>query len=107
MEPDLWSLLRAFCGSSGADESETFHNHVVKEALVGVRLVSHGGCRQAAWVRICLLPSQPGAAPLSETSGILPNNSSDLIRKKRKKLSSSFVADNTRRSTTVGAKGGL
>ena len=107
----LWSQIFGlcwgfFCCSSSADEPETFHNHVVKEPLVGVRLVSHGGCHQAAWVRICLLPSQPGGAQLSETSGISPNNSSDLIWKKRKKLSSFFVADNTRRSTTVGAKGG-
>lgn len=72
-----------------------------------LRLVSHGGCHQAAWVRICLLPSQPGKAQLSETLGISPSNSSDLIWKKRKKLSSFFVADNTQRSTTVGAKGGL
>lgn len=75
-----------------------------------VRLVSHGGCHQAAWVRICLLPSLPGEAQLSETLGILPNNSSNLILKKREKSCLHFfffVADDTQRSTTVSARGRL
>lgn len=80
---------------------------MVKELPVGVRLVSRGGCHQAAWVRIHLLPSQPGGTQLSETLGILPNNSSHLIRKKRKRAVFVFVADKTQRSTAVGAKGGL
>lgn len=38
-----------------------------------------------------VLPSLPGEAQLSETLGILPNNSSNLIRKKEKKAVSIFL----------------
>lgn len=52
-----------------------------------------------------VLPSLPGEMQLSETLGILPSNSSNLIWKKEKKaVSIFFVSEDTRRSTAVSGR---